>query len=282
MFKSGKNIDNYNPQIFFIIHGQYYFDGDDPKTDYHCHDDLIEISFITSGTVDYLVDNQLYTLKKGQVLINNPGVYHQELLTYNTKSTQVHIGVSNVNLFNNNPNYIDLNNESILTLNKYKDECLKCCDEILSEQNNFSFNYQFMLKSLVMKLLILLTREINEESSLITSSNFSFKSHEKKSIAKNISQYFEENYMNDISLDTLSKNMYLSPVYISKIFKELLGDSPINYLIRIRLSKAKELLETSDHQVKVIAQLVGYNDPYYFSKLFKKYYGISPSKVRRL
>ena len=74
--------------------------------------------------------------------------------------------------------------------------------------------------------------------------------------------------------------MYLSPVYISKIFKEIMGDSPINYLIKIRLSKAKELLNNSNTPIKTIAKMIGYNDPYYFSKLFKKYYGISPNKFK--
>jgi len=71
--------------------------------------------------------------------------------------------------------------------------------------------------------------------------------------------------------------MYLSPVYISKIFKEETGESPINHLIRIRLTKAQEMLNTGDVPIKVIARNVGYEDAYYFSKLYKKYYGIPPS-----
>jgi YesN/AraC family two-component response regulator len=71
--------------------------------------------------------------------------------------------------------------------------------------------------------------------------------------------------------------MYLSPVYISKIFKEETGESPINYLIKIRLEKAKEILVNSGGgSIKSIANQVGYEDVYHFSKLFKKYYGISP------
>jgi YesN/AraC family two-component response regulator len=71
--------------------------------------------------------------------------------------------------------------------------------------------------------------------------------------------------------------MYLSPVYISKIFKEETGESPINYLIKIRLEKAKDILLNSDSgSIKNIANQVGYDDVYHFSKLFKKYYGISP------
>jgi YesN/AraC family two-component response regulator len=77
--------------------------------------------------------------------------------------------------------------------------------------------------------------------------------------------------------------MYLSPVYISRIFKEVTGESPINYLIKIRLAKAKELLEKDDSSnVKAIGTAVGYDDVYHFSKLFKKYYGISPLNYRKM
>ncbi|EUJ44094.1 AraC family transcriptional regulator [Listeria riparia FSL S10-1204] len=73
--------------------------------------------------------------------------------------------------------------------------------------------------------------------------------------------------------------MYISPTYISKVFKEETGESPINYLIKIRLSRAHDLLTSQDVTVKEAAKLVGYNDAFYFSKLFKKYYGFPPSDV---
>lgn len=71
--------------------------------------------------------------------------------------------------------------------------------------------------------------------------------------------------------------MYISPTYMSKLFKQETGESPINYLIKIRMEKAKELLVKEELSVKEIANSVGYQDAYHFSKLFKKYTGNSPS-----
>jgi YesN/AraC family two-component response regulator len=282
MNKIYTSIDNYNPQILFVIDGISSPEIPVPETNYHCHEDFIELSFIISGSVDYLIDMENYTLKKGQVLISNPGLYHKELFNENTSCRELHIGITNVNIFNSSKkNYIDIGDKNILTLTNYKDEILKVCNEIIDEQRNHKQTSPFMLKSLVMKLLILLHREINEEIPNLNSQEFSFKSREKKSLVEAITKYLTNNYIEDISLYTLSKNMYLSPVYISKIFKELMGDSPINYLIRIRLSKAKELLQKSNLSIKEISEAVGYKDPYYFSKLYKKYYGISPSKQRK-
>lgn len=276
MFNSENNIDKYNPQILYLFDRRYSYSGEIPETGYHCHTDMIEISIILSGNVDYLIENTLYNIKKGQALIFNQLVYHQELLSKETICHELHIGLSNIN------NLLDLKGKTILTFTKYKDEFLKCCEEIVSEQENYKYNYHLMLKALVMKLLIIISREIddnNNNNNIPVSHDISFKSHEKKVLVKNITEYFENNYMKDISLNTISKNMYLSPVYISKVFKELMDDSPINYLIKIRLAKAKELLETEKFPIKTIAKMVGYNDPYYFSKLFKKHYGIPPTKI---
>lgn len=277
------NIDSYNPQILFVIDGYCSPDIPVPETNYHCHEDFIELSFVTSGSVDYLIEGKEYTLKKGQVLISNPGIYHKELFNSNTNCRELHLGLTNVNIFNScKKDFIDIGDKNVLTLSTYKDEILKTCQDIVDEQKNHKQTSPFMLKSLVMKVLVLLHREINEEIPNLNSQEFSFKSREKKVLVESITKYLNENYTEDISLYTLSKNMYLSPVYISKIFKELMGDSPINYLIQIRLIKAKNLLEDSKLSIKTIAKMVGYNDPYYFSKLYKKYYGISPNKARKI
>lgn len=276
------NVDNYNPQILFVIDGYCSPEVSVPETNYHCHNDFIELSFITSGSVDYLIEGEKYTLKKGQVLISNPGVYHKELFDSNTRCRELHIGLTNLNLFSKSKkDFIDIGDKNVLTITKYKDEILKTCLEIVDEQKDYNNTSPFMLKSLVMKLIVFLHREINEESPNLDSHEFSFKSREKKELVEGITKYLNENYVEDISLYTLSKNMYLSPVYISKIFKEVMGDSPINYLIQIRLSKSKELLTNSKLSIKNIAKMVGYDDPYYFSKLYKKYYGISPNKARK-
>ena len=95
-------------------------------------------------------------------------------------------------------------------------------------------------------------------------------------------EYFEDHYAEKISLDQIADNTYLSTVYISKIFKAETGDTPIRYLINIRLEKAKELLENGwEGSIQEVAMEVGYDDAYHFSKLFKKRYGVSPSKVMR-
>ena len=135
--------------------------------------------------------------------------------------------------------------------------------------------------ALTIPLLILLLREQGEPVKINT--GCSFESTSKKYVVDQIVNYFEDHYSEKISLDQIAENMYLSPFYISRIFKSETGDTPIRHLINIRLEKAKELLENGfDGSIQEVAAEVGYDDVYHFSKLFKKRFGMPPSKTRKL
>ena len=109
-----------------------------------------------------------------------------------------------------------------------------------------------------------------------------FESANKKYVVEQVVNYIEDHYSEKISLDQIAENMYLSPFYISRIFKSETGNAPIRHLINIRLEKARELLENGyQGSIQEVAARVGYDDAYHFSKLFKKRYGITPSQARR-
>ncbi len=274
-------IEEYNPQVLYVFEGRIQGIEKEEKYKYHCHD-FVEISIITEGIADYYIEGNNYTLRKGQVLIFNAGTYHKVVTSRDISNTQIHIAINNFKLSEVKENFINTKGSGpILTIKEHKDEFLSCCREIVNEQEKKEMGYPLMLKALIMKLLIILCREIEGEDIIISNKyQCSFASSEKKNMVQSIIEYMEKGYKEDISLDRIAKNMYVSPVYISKIFKEETGDSPINYLIKIRLAKAEELLKESTLSIKAVAQNVGYSDAYHFSKLFKKYYGISPSQVK--
>ena len=98
-------------------------------------------------------------------------------------------------------------------------------------------------------------------------------------IAKN---YIMVNIDKEISREDIAKSVYLNPDYLSRIFKKKEGTSLIDYLIRCRMDKARQLLEKSDLTVSEVASSVGYNNFSHFSKLFRKRVGINPDAYRRL
>jgi two-component system, response regulator YesN len=97
-----------------------------------------------------------------------------------------------------------------------------------------------------------------------------------------LKQYILSHSQEDISLDSLARKVGLSPIYISKVFKEKQGINYIDFLTECRIEKAKELIRDTDKSIKEITFEVGYHDPNYFSKVFKKLCNMSPKEYRKL
>ncbi|WP_339203899.1 response regulator [Paenibacillus sp. FSL K6-3182] len=90
----------------------------------------------------------------------------------------------------------------------------------------------------------------------------------------------ENEYQTDLSLELLSERVYLSPSYLSHLFKKQKGISLNKFMTVHRMEKAKELLITTNRKIIDIGQDVGYNNFSYFSSLFKNHFGRTPSKYR--
>ena len=106
------------------------------------------------------------------------------------------------------------------------------------------------------------------------------KEEHANSIIQKAKAYIDETYSKDISLDDISRQMNLSPYYFSKLFKEETGENFIEYLTKLRIQKAKELLVDKEKSMKEICGQVGYSDPNYFSRIFKKSVGVTPTEYR--
>ncbi|MBO1512124.1 helix-turn-helix domain-containing protein [Metabacillus bambusae] len=104
---------------------------------------------------------------------------------------------------------------------------------------------------------------------------------ELKRIVEKVVLLIQENYMNDISLDSCAEEAGTNPYSLSKAFKLIVGINFIDYLTDIRIQKAKELLLHSTMKINDIAEAVGYRHSY-FNRIFKKQMGIPPSQYRKL
>jgi two-component system response regulator YesN len=93
-------------------------------------------------------------------------------------------------------------------------------------------------------------------------------------------EYLNKNYYHNISLNDVAKNVNLSYNYLSKVFKDELGKSFVDYLTELRIEKSMKLLANENISIKEICQKNGYNDPNYYSKAFKKITGMTPTEYR--
>lgn len=94
-------------------------------------------------------------------------------------------------------------------------------------------------------------------------------------------EYMENNYQREISLADIAAAVAISPGYLSKLFKEYRNQTVMDFLERIRIEQALQLLKETGVSIKEIALRVGYKDPNYFSKVFKKVTNSSPTEIRK-
>lgn len=102
----------------------------------------------------------------------------------------------------------------------------------------------------------------------------------KPNLVSEAVRYLNEHYKEPITADELAGMQGCSASYLSRLFKNQLGMGPIDYLIHVRVFKAKQLLTDSEARIQEVAKGVGYADVYYFSRLFKKHVGVSPLQFR--
>ncbi|GMQ60641.1 hypothetical protein AN1V17_50420 [Vallitalea sediminicola] len=107
-------------------------------------------------------------------------------------------------------------------------------------------------------------------------------SRNKQKYYHEIKEYIEKKYSEDISLNNISSHIGLTPSYFSTFFKEQFNKSFVDYLNRIRIDKAKEMLITTQLTITEIGFKVGFNTIQNFMRVFKKYESISPGKYREL
>ncbi|WP_435164246.1 helix-turn-helix domain-containing protein [Paenibacillus glycanilyticus] len=101
-----------------------------------------------------------------------------------------------------------------------------------------------------------------------------------ESVAKQIIAYIQNNFDKEISLGGIADQLQLDPSYVSRLFKQEISVTFMDYVISLRLEKTKELLKTSELTVKDIGASVGYANQRSFNRIFKKYEGMTPGEYR--
>ena len=87
--------------------------------------------------------------------------------------------------------------------------------------------------------------------------------------------------MKDLSLEDAAEHVNLSVGYLSNYFKQKMGMTFVDYLTKLRIEKAKELLMHTNEKIYKVAEQVGYQNSQYFVTIFKKKTGVTPAEYRR-
>lgn len=93
-------------------------------------------------------------------------------------------------------------------------------------------------------------------------------------------EFLAENYNRKVKVNDLAERIGINRSYLAKSFKKMIGCSPQQFLVNLRMEKAVTMLKNTEFPINQIAAEVGYENPLTFSKIFKQRYGISPKNYR--
>lgn len=147
-------------------------------------------------------------------------------------------------------------------------------EEIHNIADSSSYLRDMEIHEKLSSLLLHIMKESWDEEEVESSS-------EKRNDIRQIREYLDQNFDKEIKLDDLAAKYNISKYYLSHIFKEQYGTSINNYVISLRITRAKHFLRFTDMTTAEVASRLGYDDANYFIRLFKKVENITPGEYRK-
>lgn len=158
-----------------------------------------------------------------------------------------------------------------------KNEIITLLNRILKEKESTDIGSEFLNYLMVLELFVLISRALKME----WENSIKDKSPKLKEVIHISVKYINNNFERDISLGDIAKFVFLSPSYFTRAFKEEMGISPINYLLKTRIERSKELLADTSLKISDIALSVGFSNQQRFNEIFKKYSKFTPLQYRK-
>ncbi|MDD3168643.1 MAG: AraC family transcriptional regulator [Eubacteriales bacterium] len=227
------------------------------------------IAYTESGNGFLIYEDKRYELNKGDLFfINCAKDHYYETLGEHWKYRLIHFNGRNAADFYKM--YRDNHNSKISLIDDQK--FLGLHEKLLITLQTMQPYQELKISSILNQILI----------DLICKNETDFSGELNSSTMSSIIDYMSENISKTITLDDLSQKFNLSKFYFSREFKKFTGFSPIEYLIQLRIDRAKKLLLSSDQRISEVCSFVGIPDENYFSQLFKSKAGVSPLNYRKL
>lgn len=121
---------------------------------------------------------------------------------------------------------------------------------------------------------------LEENIKLYEETVFANQSNARSDVEK-VKSYIYEHYAEELSVEILGSGVFLSPGYMSYIFKKETGEGLSHFIRAYRLEKARELLQNTNMKIVQVCKEVGFTNSSYFCKSFREYYGCSPERFRK-
>ena len=275
-----KDINNkvgYLNDNFKIFHIR---DKKDIKFEYH-HHDFSKIVILIDGDLTYYIEGKAYILKPWDILfvnkneihkpVVNPDKYYERIVIWLNPDFMAKYAQGNNDLLKcfevaikNNYNLLRLNMKSIEIIKNLIQDIQNC-------NNSNEFGSDILKESLFVQLMVLMNRLF-----LNSDKNRDIEDIQYDKTIEGVLNYINSNLENDLSIDTIASEFFISKYYLMRKFKNQIGSSIHNYVVQKRLILARSLISDGLSMSSVCSRC-GFNDYSSFVRAFKKVYGVSPS-----
>ena len=275
-----KDINNkvgYLNDNFKIFHIR---DKKDIKFEYH-HHDFSKIVILIDGDLTYYIEGKAYILKPWDILfvnkneihkpVVNPNKYYERIVIWLNPDFMAKYAQGNNNLLKcfevaikNNYNLLRLNMKSIDIIKNLIQDIQNC-------NNSNEFGSEILKESLFVQLMVLMNRLF-----LNSDKNRDIEDIQYDKTIEGVLNYINSILENDLSIDTIASEFFISKYYLMRKFKNQIGSSIHNYVVQKRLILARSLISDGLSMSSVCSRC-GFNDYSSFVRAFKKVYGVSPS-----
>lgn len=253
---------------------------------WHWHEE-IEVIVIKKGTIQIGVNGQYLTLKEGEgIFINsnvlhaakvledgtyllNSLVFHSSLISGGTESIFEQRYVRPLLLCEQIP-YLLFNHSEM-----WHHEAIQCTENAYDTYEKMNYGYELLIRNYLSNLWYL----ISIHAQPIISKSFKYELLDTSRL-KLMMNYLHDHYDEPIILTQISNSANISEHECLRCFNKTLGLSPIQYLLKYRISVAARLLVDSQLSITEICQQVGFDSPSYFSKIFKRFLNCTPTQYR--
>jgi len=243
----------------------------------HYHGEF-ELLVATKGTLSVQIEEHTYILSKGEGLFINSGLIHVINSGDNVDHGFIAI-VFNFKIICNEydssfSKYIQpLMNRTLKVSVKLTPDMCDLVHSICSAYESASYGFELYIKQGLIQIFHHLVKDSKTTTLPIQNT--------KSILIKNILDYVEKNYSEQITLQDMADYVHISKEYLCRVFNAMSDTSPIEYLNRYRIRQSTSLLIHTDKAVSDIALTCGFNNSSYFNKLFLRYIGCTPREYRK-
>lgn len=251
--------------------------------------DFWEIVYIESGEAEVSADSSTFRLFSGQSYFHKPGEAHS-IRAVNSPITVFFISFYSSSKFMAifEGLRISLSDEERHLINKIYDEARNIFEKGTRKSDPDAFvskslfpnpplGSQQLYKLYLEEFLLSSAREAEKQRNIVT---YDTKENLEKMIVERITELLSKKVYSSISIDEICSLLNYSRTYLSTLFRNHRKTSIMNYYNSLKIKEAKKLIRDKGYSVSETAQMLDFNNPYYFSKVFKQYEGISPSEYK--